>query len=90
MLISHIASELEREWSMREFVFPRLLRDGKLNETEHADRMARLNGALQVLETLMEHGVATVEELPLRLTPGPQLNAGTKSTSTLSIIKGDE
>lgn len=90
MLISHIATELERERAMRDFVFPRLRAQGKLHESEHIQRLDRLDAALKVFDTLMEHGVATVEELPLRLTPGPALNTSTQSTSTLRIIKGGE
>lgn len=77
MLISHVLAELERERAMRErewldegHVFPRLQKDGKLTYLEREARLARLTAGVELCSLLLEHGVATLEELPLRLTSG--------------------
>lgn len=88
MLIRYALDELERERAMRVYVFPRLKSSGKLTEAEAAIRLERLSFAMQVLQTLLDHGIEHTEQLPLRLTPPPALNTTLNKVVPLPIIKG--
>ena len=70
MWLSLIIGELERERAMRVYVFPRLIKDGKLTRLEACERAARFDAAVDLLKSLVEAGVAATGDLPLRMVHG--------------------
>ena len=88
MYISYIAAELEREKAMRVFVFPRLKAQGKITDVEAQTRLSRLDAAIGLCDTLMDHGIRQTDELPLRLITAPEIKTGEESAPKPINIKG--
>jgi hypothetical protein len=88
MLLSSVQAELERERSMRVYVFPRLKRDGKLTDAEAAQRLERLSGAMEVLQLLQDAGIVSTRQLADHLDTGRAVNTKEGNSSFLPIIKG--
>lgn len=88
MMISALIAELSRERNIRVYVFPRLVKQGRVTEAEASLRLAQIDETIGLLRSLCEAGLPTTHAVQARLGQRPALNKESEYSTTSHNIKG--